>query len=146
MNVTLTITDLTRMSGDRVCIAGITPSGHNLRPEFEYDGIQESWLVDNNQAIIKPFAKVQLDLLRHRPHPPHTEDWIVSPEHKYYQGLLQEAERLKLLQKIVDPNVPAIFGAEIHREPGYYIERKRRRSLARHGPGKTNRFRYPSLL
>ena len=61
-------------------------------------------------------------MLKHRPEPPHTEDWLVRPDVKQSDGLLDLHERKALLQRILDPTVAAIFGAEIHHELGYFIK------------------------
>ena len=53
----LTITDLTRMSGDRVCIAGYTPDGACVRPELPYGFFTEPWLIQDSKGIVRPFAK-----------------------------------------------------------------------------------------
>ncbi len=128
---TVIITDLTRMKGNRVCIAGITDDYRTIRPEFDRGVITEDWLFDHTgKIVIRPFARVQLDLLKSCPAPPHTEDWLVRPDIKHNGGLLTWNERKTLLQKILDPSVAAIFGAEIHREPGCFIrENEGTRSL-----------------
>jgi len=128
---TLTITDLTRMSGNRVCIAGVTNDYRTIRPEFEHSVITEDWLFDQaGNIVIRPFARVRLDLLKNCPQPPHTEDWLVRPDVKLSEGLLSLDERKELLQRIVDPNVAAIFGVEIQHEPGYFMrENEGSRSL-----------------
>jgi len=125
------ITDLTRMGGNRVCIAGVTSDYRTIRPEFERGVLTEDWLFDGaGKIVIRPFARVRLDLLKNCPAPPQTEDWLVKPDVKHNDGLLNSNERKTLLQKILDPNVATIFGAEIHREPGFFIrENEGNRSL-----------------
>jgi hypothetical protein len=119
----LVITDLTRMSGDRVCIAGITVDGQTIRPEFNHDIINEGWLFDTEgKVVIRPFARIRLDLIKHCPEPPHTEDWLVDPGVKISDGLLSIDERKKLVRKVLDPSVAAIFGAEIHHKQGYFVQ------------------------
>lgn len=58
MPAQLVITDVTRMSGSRVCIAGVDNQNRSVRPLFKHHGIEESWLCDGEQVIIKPFAQV----------------------------------------------------------------------------------------
>lgn len=127
----LIITDLTRMSNDRVCIAGVTSDYRTIRPEFNHSVITEEWLYDQaGNIVIKPFARVRLDLLKHSPEPPHTEDWLIRSDFKQSEGFLDVNDRKALLQKILDPNVAEIFGAEIHHDSGYYInENEGNRSL-----------------
>jgi hypothetical protein len=121
MQTSLIITDLTRMSGDRVCVAGVTPNGRNIRPEFEQGVITEDWLYDDEEVVVRPFAKVKLNLLEHCPEPPHTEDWNVQPDYRIKLGLLKPPENLELLKKILDPDVTSVFGAEIQHNPGNFI-------------------------
>ena len=119
---TLTITDLTRMGGNRVCIAGVTEDGENVRPEFDHHAvINEDWLFDNHLPMVKPIARIQFDLLEHRPANPHSEDWIVRQDFKRFERNLSEAERRTLLERVNDGRVDAIFGAEIHHDFGSYI-------------------------
>lgn len=121
---TLTITDLTRMSGNRVCIAGIADDGRIIRPEFDRDIITEDWLFRDNSPIIKPFARVKFDLIEHRPDPPHTEDWIIHPVHKKFERDLNSNERQRFLETIADTSVIDIFETEIGHEAGlgYFIQ------------------------
>lgn len=127
----ITITDLTRMSGSRVCIAGVTDDLRTIRPEFENGWIDESWLFGPaGEVVVRPFARVIMDLVRNCPEPPHTEDWIVRRECKGPDGLLTNRERRRLLHTLLNPSVAEIFGAEIHHEQGYFIrESEGNRSL-----------------
>ncbi len=121
MITSLTITDLTRMNGNRVCIAGVTEEGLSIRPKFARRIITEDWLYDHDEAVIRPFARLQLDLLQCQPDPPHTEDWIIRENYRVHEQLLEPPERLILLESILDPDVASIFGAEIQTNPGFYI-------------------------
>lgn len=57
--VSMIITDLTRMSGKRVCIAGVTGDKRTIRPQFEHGEITEDWLFDQaGNIVIRPFARV----------------------------------------------------------------------------------------
>jgi len=118
----LIITDVTRMGGTRVCVAGYSDkTKRNIRPVFAKDNIDESWLYWNGEAIIRPFAKIDLKPIAERSDPPHTEDCIIDPDLKLYKGLIPENEREKFLKSILDSNVESIFGAEIQQDHGYYI-------------------------
>lgn len=121
MKVRMTITDLTRMGGARVCVAGVTDEGQCIRPEFADGPILENWLFDNDQVIIRPFARVILKLIKPIPQPPHSEDWIVDENYKQHLGDFDLEERNKFLRNILDPNVSSIFGADIQTDIGYYI-------------------------
>jgi hypothetical protein len=121
----IVVTDLTRMSGERVCLAGYPLDAPErdrcVRPEFRYGSPTESWLFARGTVAVRPFAVVELDLLEHRPDPPHTEDWIVDERCRRPHGLLPEAERRTLLDRLDDGAVAAIFGAEIHQDPAWWV-------------------------
>jgi len=126
----LIITDVTRMGGTRVCIAGVTEDGRSIRPTLPFPGIQEDWLYENEQCVIRPYARVTLDLLEHQPDPPHIEDWEIDPAIKQFERMLGDQERRALLQGMIFPSIEAIFEAEIHRDFGFYIrENEGARSL-----------------
>jgi hypothetical protein len=121
MKARLIITDVTRMSGQRVCVAGIDREGKSYRPILD-DGdghISEEWLYDDSGPVIFPFSCVEFDLLKHIPDAPHTEDWIVDSEFKRLNSTC--TERRELLEKIADESVTDIFDAEIQHNPGSYI-------------------------
>ena len=118
----LIITDVTRMSGTRVCIAGVTEDGRSIRPTLPYPGIQEDWLYENGQCVIRPFARVTLDLLEHQPDPPHTEDWLMNPQYKEFHRLLGVRDRPAFLNNILDQSVSDIFRAEIHNPARPYTD------------------------
>lgn len=118
---TITITDVTRMSGTRVCLAGVTDAGVSIRPEFEHVNINEDWLYQANVPIIKPFSRIRLDLLIQRSSAPHTEDWLIRQNFRQVDRDLTEQERIKFLNKINDKNVENIFGAQIKNDLGFYI-------------------------
>ena len=117
----LTITDLTRMSGDRVCIAGYTPDGACVRPELPYGFFTEPWLIQDSKGIVRPFAKVEFKLDRHIPDPPHTEDWVALPAKPRVCGHVPPADRMRFLHATASPDVESIFGATIHHEWGLWV-------------------------
>jgi hypothetical protein len=122
MRAAVTITDLTRMRGDHICVAGYLRDGTCIRPLFPWHSpLTESWVWLKGQVVIRPFAEVELDLQEHTPHPPHSEDYIVKAT--YYRLLrhLNTDRRLELLRRIEDPDVASIFGAPIHMNNGWYL-------------------------
>jgi hypothetical protein len=123
----LVITDLTRMQGERVCVAGYLVDGEEVggcvRPEFRFRPLVEGWLFARGAVVVQPFAIVELDLLEHRPHPPHSEDWIVDERYRVRRGLLTPEQRLDLLERIDDGSVEGIFGAPVHEERGWFVRR-----------------------
>ncbi len=127
MRKTVLITDLTRMRGNRVCIAGYTGYPNSLecvRPVFDYGFIDEDWICKSSEAVIRPFAEVEFEFLgRPAITPPHTEDYIID-KNVMPNGirLLSECERLALLEELEDACVREIFGTEVCGEPGYYLK------------------------
>jgi len=121
------ISDLTRMQGNKVCIAGYTGYPDSLecvRPMFVSGSVDEDWLCKGSEVVIRPFAEVELDFLE-RPDvtPPHTEDYIID-RHVMPNGirLLSERKRLALLESLEDACVREIFGTEIRYGPGHYVK------------------------
>ncbi|HHY87799.1 MAG TPA: hypothetical protein GYA06_02595 [Chloroflexi bacterium] len=126
MTTTLIITDVTRMNNQRVCVAAVTMDGQAIRPILPNKGeIQEIWLYQHNEAVIRPFARVGLNLLRPNPCPPHTEDWLMDPKFKRFDGLLDEEDRERILEQMTVPCVKEMFHAEIHKPEqgrGHYVQ------------------------
>jgi hypothetical protein len=112
----ITIIDLTRMHGDRVCIAGYTDDGDCVRPLFKHGNITEDWLWEDGSVVIFPFAVVELDLIANFPEEPHTEDWLIESNHKRFIGELSNDDQREWLCELSEPSVESIFGAYIHRK------------------------------
>ncbi len=123
MKATLTITDLTRMQGDRVCVAGYLPDCTCVRPIFAKGGLTEGWLHARGQVAIRPFAVIEFDIQGKPslPLPPHTEDRIVDPTYRVRRGTLAPEERAEWCAKAEDRDVAAIFGAVIHDDDGRFV-------------------------
>lgn len=116
MKTWVVITDLTRMQGTRVCLAGYTADKTCIRPVFtKPKGLTEEWLQATGQGIIRPFAVVEFDLVQPIPEPPHTEDWIISPVYRVKRILDPEGQRA-LLETIVDNSIASIIGIPIQEE------------------------------
>jgi len=109
------------MQQQRVCIAGYLPDETCVRPIFRVGGIAEEWLKITEQAIIRPFAKIEFDLLENKHIPPHTEDWIIDPGYRVNRGLLTISEQKALLAKTEYPDVASIFETTVYQGPGWYI-------------------------
>lgn len=80
------ITDVTRMQKGHVSVAGIQQGGKSIRPVFPNSPILEEWLYSNSQVIIRPFADIELDLIRPNGQNPHSEDWVVNPDVKSFMA------------------------------------------------------------
>ncbi len=131
MRALLTITDLTRMQGERVCIAGYLPDRTCVRPVLPA-GISETWLRVaapglarwwRPARLVRPFMAVEVDLNRQVPDPPHCEDWQIAPQYQRvpYDILVPE-RREDLLRSLDDGCVAAIFGTSIETGPGWYVQ------------------------
>jgi hypothetical protein len=122
MKQQIAITDLTRMQEPKVCIAGYTRDGQCIRPVIPFQGIGEWFLRKDDCLIIRPFAVVELDFLRHTPKAPHTEDWEID---RFYRNSvthqLPEEKKLSLLEKTASGSVAGIFGADICDDLGFYL-------------------------
>jgi len=121
MKSSLIITDVTRMREPGVCIAGYTRDCRCVRPVLPIGQLSETWLYSDRRVVVRPFAVVQFDLVEPKSDPPHTEDWIIEPAYRAWQGLLTPDESKSLLDKLVDSDIQSIFGAEIRHGPGTYI-------------------------
>lgn len=123
MKKRIVVTDLTRMSGTRVCIAGYLDDGTCVRPVFNRGGLEEAWLFRGHSLITRPFARVEFDF-QYRPslvEHPHTEDWIIDRDYRVGCGSLGEARQKVVLPRTCSASVNDIFGANIHHESGYFV-------------------------
>lgn len=118
------ITDLTRMSGARVCVAGyVIVNGQPpvcVRPELEGRNLSEQWLM-RGQSVIRPFSVLRVHLKRSTPHPPHTEDWLIDPSVTLVTEALPVKQRWELLRLTSNEAVEHIFGAPIQLDRGWFI-------------------------
>ena len=121
MRKQLIITDLTRMQGGRVCVAGYDETGQCIRPVLPPPGIAEQSLYLQGRPIVFPFALVEYDLLQHTPHPPHTEDYRYDPTSIRFIRRLDEKQKRQVLDQALFPSVSAIFEEPIEHDPGHYI-------------------------
>ena len=116
------VTDVTRMGGSNVCVAGQFEDGTPVRPVFGPGAdLTEGWLCDRGRVVVRPFALVELDFQRSRPQPPHTEDWTVDRLYRRQIRLLQEAERRSWLADRDDGELERVFGTKVRQEPGWYV-------------------------
>ncbi len=108
------ITDLTRMSGDRVCIAGLSQNKIMVRPEL-HRSVYENHLYKEGDIIIRPSAVVAMDLEPMNDHlMPHTEDHLwVNPRNIEFVTLLPTAVWHNVLTWTSFPTVETIFATEL---------------------------------
>ncbi len=121
MKIPLAITDLTRMQGGRVCIAGYDRDGRCLRPTLPPPGIRETNLFAGDRTIVFPFAVVEFDFVTPRPQPPHTEDYDYDPASVRFIRRVKDEKREGLLKLSLFDSVAAIFEQPIHDDLGHYV-------------------------
>ncbi len=121
MKQLITITDLTRMAEQRVCIAGYTPDNMCIRPVLSHNWFHEDWLRDGEQVVVRPFATIEVLLQKNEPKPPHCEDWLIDPNYRIQREVLLPAARNVFLSQLIDENIEAIFAATVHKNPGWYV-------------------------
>jgi hypothetical protein len=119
MKTKLVVTDLTRMHGGRVCIAGYGEDRRCIRPVLSPPGIDEGILTWAGEPVIFPFSQIELDLLQPVPQPPHTEDIHFNPWSIRFVRRVQD--RLAVLEWSLFDQVSAIFEQPVHDDPGFYV-------------------------
>lgn len=124
----LTITDLTKMSGDRVCIAGIDSDGVCIRPVLPPPGILRKHLQAEDRTAIKPRAKIEFELLPTASAAPHTEDMEFEVDTWRYLGDCDDKEWVQLLDRDADPSIETIFAGALQ-EHKYVLPGEAPRSL-----------------
>jgi hypothetical protein len=109
------ITDLTRMSGQKVCFAGITHSGQVIRPILPHADVIEDDLFQNGVPVIRPRAVIKLNV---EPKPwlknPHTEDhvWLQMEQTQFLRVVDDQTWRTSL-EATCSESVEAIFAAPL---------------------------------
>jgi hypothetical protein len=122
MKTALIITDITKMRGDRICVAGYLPNKTCIRPVTE-GGLNIDILRENGELIIQPFAIVEFDLQSASKYcKPHTEDLLMHSLHRVKCSMLNSSQSEGFLSSIDNINVESIFGAAIYSGPGYYVK------------------------
>lgn len=117
----IVVTDLTRMDGFDVCLAGIeTESPHGcIRPELTSGPGRrtlhpdERWLRSGINEPVKLFSVLTFDTFDNRPDPPHTEDWGVSVKPPLVEAAIEIPERRSLLESLQRPTIDELFGSSI---------------------------------
>jgi hypothetical protein len=129
----LTITDITRMSGNFICVAGIDRNGKTIRPLYKDKRIDQDWCCVEGREI-RQFTRIMINLETPRPLPPHTEDYHIGPEIPQILGDCSSDEKLALLKRNCSKDIASIFGADIQHVTGRNIYPiKYRKLLPWHG-------------
>jgi hypothetical protein len=105
------VTDLTKMRGDWVCIAGIDQSGKSIRPilKSRAGGVSRSCLYIGNRLAIQPRAKIGFNFRSVRVEPPHIEDLGFVPSSISYQGVCNDVEWESVLKSNLFHSVQDIY-------------------------------------
>jgi hypothetical protein len=119
MKRVVAITDLTRMQGGYVCVAGQAEGGEWVR--LSAPRPHELELVVDGQAVLFPGAVVECDLQQHQPQPPHTEDYRYDPGSVRRLGRLAPEAWRSVLEQACFGSVREIFEQTIHDDHGRYI-------------------------
>ena len=112
MRKKLVITDVTRMQGDKVCIAGIEGNGNCVRPTT-FGDVRKRHLFTGDRLIIKPSAKIEFDLAPTQTTPPHIEDEAFKPSSIVARGVCSEEEWERILRGTCFPSVADIFDGHL---------------------------------
>ncbi|MBZ0306915.1 MAG: hypothetical protein K8I82_12670 [Anaerolineae bacterium] len=105
------ITDLTQMTGNRLCIAGVNERLGCVRLDIKYPGVQKNHLYVNNRSIIRPRAVISVDI---KPKQncviPHVEDhqWL-NPHQTRVEKVLEYSRWYKILNALKFESVTHIF-------------------------------------
>lgn len=121
----IVVTDLTRMRGTDVCVAGVTlePPVRCIRPLLSQGPgsptrhPDERWLRSSIGRPVRLFSLLSLDVFDHRPSPPHVEDTAVSGRSPTVESVLDSSARRTLLASIEQWAVDDLFGAPIQWSP-----------------------------
>jgi hypothetical protein len=106
---TLVITDVTRMRGNHVCIAGYDDSLVCVRPDLSAGRLEKRHLFKDGRLIVYPGARVSMNILYHRPKPPHIEDYVFEDGSIEYLGGTTVDEWEKILKGSVGGTFASVF-------------------------------------
>lgn len=119
MNQELVITDLTRMYGGHVCVAGYAHSGQCVR--LSSPRLHELDIAAHGKPIVFPAAVVECDVIENQPDPPHTEDYSFDPYSLRLIRRLEGPAWQATLDRLLFDSVSQIFEQPICNEHGHYI-------------------------
>ena len=112
MRKTLTITDVTEMRDDEVCIAGIDDVGFCVRPVVP-GGVRLHHLYNRGSAVVVPGRNVEFDLFEAKIEPPHIEDERFFPSSIVDKGRRTPPEWEEVLAASCSADVSEVFDGHI---------------------------------
>lgn len=104
------ITDVTRMHGNRVCIAGLDRNCNCIRPVLSRGALTVEHLYKDGKLIMAPRNVIAFHLTEKILRPPHTEDCVYDPARAELQETLTVEQMRKVLVKSCFGSVDEIFG------------------------------------
>lgn len=115
----LVINHLTRMRGERICVAGVGDEGH-VRPITRRDTPLTRDLLKENGGPLAIGALVDVGDARHDPNPPETEDHRVWVDHWRAIDQLGADDYLELVDAHCEETLEAVFGPKLQRHEWTY--------------------------
>jgi hypothetical protein len=115
----LMITDLTRMYGGHVCVAGYAHNWQCVR--LASPRLHELDVVADGKPIAFPAAVVECDLHENLPDPPHTEDFSFDPYSLRLVRRLDGPAWQAALDRLLFDSVSGIFEQPIIDDQGRYV-------------------------
>ena len=112
MRRTLTITDVTEMRDDEVCIAGIDEGGTCVRPVVP-GGVRLHDLYNRGTAIVVPGRRVELEVFGAEIEPPHIEDARFFPSSTADRGQCTRREWEDVLAASCSTDMAAMFDGHL---------------------------------
>ncbi|MEN6356909.1 MAG: hypothetical protein ABFD83_07485 [Armatimonadota bacterium] len=107
MSERLVVLAVTKMLSG-MCTAGISLKTDKwIRPVKEFGTILAGDMTYKDRSPIRPFDIVDFSLIKHRPKPPHIEDWTCDFVHSrpIHEGVV--SDRLRLLERHSEPESPS---------------------------------------
>lgn len=107
----IVVNHLTRMKGDRICVAGIDQaSGKHVRPVA---GRLTTALLSRSGGPFGIAAVVDLGPVKANGAPPEVEDHLFNPGSAKVTGALSAKQYWKLLEQTSEPSLTRIFGKDL---------------------------------
>jgi hypothetical protein len=114
----LLILAVTQMLGG-VCVAGMSTEAEPttglrwIRPVREFEHVLLGDVTTSGGTVIRPFDVVEFRLVRARPSPPHTEDWLADFQHRpRILRRLESERRVSFLRKYIDPDPSSVLESQ----------------------------------
>ena len=105
------VTHLTRMKGNRICVAGLDwKTGHHVRPVTPPSHQLTRQCLKGRGGLFHLGAVVELGRVQYVGKPPEVEDFCFNPKKVRYVGALSEAEFREVLRAVAKGNLRDIFG------------------------------------